>query len=296
MVTAVLVSAMMTAVTVSSWMTAVAVSAWMTAVTVSAWMTVVAVSAWMTAVAVQMHNNTVSSGVESLNMANLPARETPFAESLEVLAHAEKTRYDKNRARALECDTYLPPKLQAELLDMRTRGGRITRVVFLNGEKSVADVASLTHPTLLYRVNLNAPPGSIGACSCGEPLITGKPDVHMVKAADVGGVINIAEKYGKNDLTSTWQAGYANELKIPSHADIDAEFAEYDPYLCYPPILRRGRGRPSKKRKRGCLSAGHGKKKRKFRCSNCHQFGHSKRRCKNITIALTAFPSIANKT
>jgi hypothetical protein len=117
----------------------------------------------------------------------------------------------------------------------------------------------------------------------------------MVKAADVGGVIDIAEKYGTNDLTSTWKAGYADELRIPSDADIDAEFAVYDPSLCYPPMLRRGRGRPSKKRKRGRLSAEHGRAKRPFRCSNCHQFGHSKRRCKNITIELTEFPSVANE-
>ena len=233
-----------------------------------------------------MHGEKTSSGTESLNEANMAAREARFAESVGVLADLEKGRYDRIKAVAKAHDARLPPKVVVELLDLRTRAARIAGVRFLNGgAKSIADVACLTNPQSSHRVELNAQPGSAAVCACGVPLITGKPCVHAVKGADAGGVIDIVDKYDVHDRTESWKRCYEDELMVPSVAAIDAQFAKYDSTLRYPPMTRVPRGRPSTKRKRGVLSATKSRKRR-FRCQQCGQRGHTMRTCKNIEIPL----------
>ena len=201
-----------------------------------------------------------------------------------MLANLEKVRYDGIHAATIAHRARLPPKTVFELHDMRTQGARIANVTFVNGAaKTLADVTCLTNPAMSHRVNLNALPGTAAVCECGEPLITGKPCVHAVKAADTGGVIDIVEKYDVLDRTESWKRCYEGELLVPSVAEIDAQSHLYDPSLRYPPMTRVPRGRPSSKRKRGFLEAGKSNKKR---CKQCGHFGHDSAHCTNLEIPL----------
>jgi len=151
--------------------------------------------------------------------------------------------------------------------------------------KTLARVQSWKDPTVSYETCT-----SVLSCDCGRPEVSGLPCAHLLAHAEAAGV-PIHEVVHKKDRTAGWQQQYPDNVAfiVSSQALVKAKCASRILQgggfaLKLPPVVRRGKGRPSKqKRKPSCLEGQ--PKKRRMTCSVCKREGHRKSKngsCKNM--------------
>ena len=151
--------------------------------------------------------------------------------------------------------------------------------------KTLARVQSWKDPTVSYETDL-----FLLTCDCGRPGVSGLPCAHLLAHAEAAGV-PIHEVVHKKDRTAGWKNQYPDHLAfiVPSQALVKQKSAVRDLagdgfVLKLPPVVRRGKGRPSKqKRKPSCLEGQ--PKKQVMTCSVCKREGHRKSKngsCKNM--------------
>ena len=119
-----------------------------------------------------------------------------------------------------------------------------------------------------------------GACSQGCSVLTGFPCCHQIAFADAG-EHDIVDYIHEIDTADGWRKQYENvQLELPSEADYEDQSHLWDSSICLVPPYKRGRGRPSKKRKIGLLEKLAKKSKPGVTCQRCWGVGHTQRSAK----------------
>ena len=115
-----------------------------------------------------------------------------------------------------------------------------------DNSKTLARVQSWKDPTVSYETCT-----SLMACDCGRPGVTGLPCAHLLAHAEAAG-IPMHETVERKDCTAGWQAQYPENVhfKVPTQAQVKEACAsrilqDRGDALKLPPVVRRGKGRPS---------------------------------------------------
>ena len=145
---------------------------------------------------VYMYGRTASSGVESMNRANMEVRNNTSVDALNAamtLIRIESRRYEKYKASAWKYDLPLTPK---GMMEMRAV---FDNVVPSQYKRHVEDMNTYYRCTVsrnsgegvLYTVAIpkTANNGSFfGGCNCGVPKRDGVPCIHMAVLAEAGDI------------------------------------------------------------------------------------------------------------
>ena len=239
-------------------------------------------------IAGELHGQTTSSPVESLNKANIPARKLDLYNSLLKIAELTEKRFNENAAKDANATGELPPavlKYLAERMEKATKYQNVTVVDMDTKERY--RVPSLSVPGLVYNANLKDM-----TCDCGQPNVDQMPCEDIIAGSRLGGK-QLHQYMLKGDTVAGWRELYAGVTfpPIPSSAEIaiaarttHKEMADINREL--PPSIRNKRGAPQQKRKRGVLESQ--RKRAKPTCQNCFAIGHKANKCPNMPRASQA--------
>lgn len=209
-----------------------------------------------------------------------------------ALARKAKERFEENRAAAIACQSILPPRLMEQLKKVKEQAARITPgdIRFTNLEKTKGIVPLLGNPRKMASVDLSKMPQvDKGACDQSCSVLTGFPCCHQISFVDAG-AHDIKDFIHEIDTADGWRSQYDGiEFELPSEEDYDDRSHLWESSICLVPPYKRGRGRPSKKRKLGFLERLGKKSKPEITCQRCWLVGHTKRSatCPMRTVAPT---------
>jgi hypothetical protein len=231
----------------------------------------------------ELRGKTTSSYVESGNKSVLPVRHLHPAAALVSLAEKMKERFEANRAAASACPSFLPPRLMESLKKVKEQAARIAPgdIRFTNPDKTKGTTPLLGKPKKVASVDLSKMHMvDKGACDQSCSVLTGFPCCHQIAFADAG-EHDIKDFIHEIDTADGWRSQYENvQFELPSEADYDDQSDLWDSSICLVPPYKRGRGRPSKKRKLGFLEKLRKKSKPNVTCQRCWGAGHTKRSAK----------------
>ena len=247
-----------------------------------------------------MYGRSSSSGVESMNKANMEARKATAVDALNAamtLLRMESKRYEKFKELAWKCQFPLTPKGMAEMETL------FEECVPSQYSRDVQDMDSHYHCTVcrnsgegvLYTLSIpkQAINGSFfGTCNCGVPKRDGVPCIHMAVLADAGDIPNPA--FTRLSVmpfwlsTEHWRKQYPKELTCNGSVNIRLVMSKYNQEddIRYCPEWMAGNkaGRPKKNMERAPgvidrIQSSARKKRRKMFCSICNKFNHNTADC-----------------
>ena len=194
---------------------------------------------------------------------------------------SEQERFVIRRAKALACDSSLPPGVEDRLANARSRVNSYTSIQFTSNDRLTARVPSSSNPAVSYNTDLRQLADNGLSCDCGHPQVTGLPCVHLLAHAIAAGLDEV-NFMCDHDTTAGWKAQYPEELEFPLPSDVDIETSRYRDFNLRPPIrTKRRRGRARTRRRRSVLENGaYGSQPRRtITCSNCYMVEHNRRSC-----------------
>ena len=243
---------------------------------------------------VYMYGRTASSGVESMNRANMEVRNNTSVDALNAamtLIRIESRRYEKYKESAWKHDLPLTPK---GMMEMRAV---FDNVVPSQYKRHVEDMNTYYRCTVsrnsgegvLYTVAIPkiANHGSFfGGCNCGVPKRDGVPCVHMAVLADAGDIP--IQDFSRVSLmpfwlsTTHWRKQYPENVSCNGTVNIRLVMSKYNPEdnirYCPDWLAPKKAGRPKKNHRELGVSdhveSGAKKRKKKMFCKLCHKFNH----------------------
>jgi len=246
-----------------------------------------------------MYSRTASSGVESMNRANMEAREATAVDMLNsvmVLLRLESGRFEAYKRAAW--NTHTPPTPQG-MDAMRLAFENVNTTQFTVTVSSLEECYQCTVRfnkvgALTYTVKIPKVPtlGSMfGTCTCGIPKRDGLPCIHMVVLAKGGNINHVSftrVSVMPYWLTSEyWRQQYPMESVCRGDIELQTVMNKYnaedDIRYCPSWAAPNKAGRP-KKNQHGLSVADHissaaKKRKKRMFCKRCQKFNHNYADC-----------------
>ncbi|KAK1283162.1 hypothetical protein QJS10_CPB21g01286 [Acorus calamus] len=173
-------------------------------------------------------------------------------------------------------------------LDTRRRcGNRWRHPLVPNAFRYIQDVRKMTNEFIIrrsddYRAEVISPTHrtvvdlEAMTCSCNRWQLTGLPCSHATALIQEIRGIDIMQFIDPYYLTETYRATY--EMRLNPLVDRELWERVDLPYIVLPPLSRRPRGRPKKKRIRDPNELK--KNKKMHKCGRCGNWGHHRSSCK----------------
>jgi hypothetical protein len=246
-----------------------------------------------------MYGRSASSGVESMNRANMEVRKATSVDTLNAamtLIRIECKRYEKYKELAWKQELPLTPRGMSEMEAVfeNVVAAQYTRDVEEMNRHYHCTVRRNSGEGVLYTVTIPkySRYGSFfGTCNCGVPKRDGVPCIHMAVLAEAGDIPN--PDFTRLSVmpfwmsTEHWRKQYPQNMSCNGSVSIRLVMSKYDPEddirYCPDWLAANKTGRPKKnQRAQGItdhIQSATKKKKRKMFCTICHKFNHISMDC-----------------
>ena len=219
----------------------------------AAWMQFPAAAA---ARGVETLGKTASQGVESLNNANLQARNMDPFNALLWIAEREVKRFQEHRVMALRATdkgSIIVRHASKHIANLKLQGLQVSLGAVENhfSVKHDAD----TFQVVLLHFDATRGEDNCGSCSCGRPVITRLPCKHMLAAANARGrdAISLVPKiYTVERWLGQYGGGGEIDVPFPDSSGL-REVAREDKSIRAPVVGAPKKGRPRIARIRSCF-------------------------------------------
>jgi hypothetical protein len=246
-----------------------------------------------------MHGVSSSSGVESMNKANMAIRQKTAVDLLNAMLNLIKKdsgRYDKYRNCAWGHSHLLTPRGMIEMeeafkdVDQRMYRMQLSEVI----DSHVVQVGRTMVGAKIFTVTIpkTATLGSrFGSCTCGFPATQGLPCRHMVVVAKSNAIEGLTRVMMMPSwwTTEQWRKQFPKESVMRCDTNMHSIKSKYSPddALRYYPVWSAPgkKGRPKKdERRKGVMDhiKESGKKRKqtnRMYCSICQKFNHIAANC-----------------
>jgi hypothetical protein len=248
----------------------------------------------------QMNGESASSGVESMNRANMNVRQKTAVDALNailVLIKGDSVRFEKYKKQAWDRTQLLTPRGMIEMeeayKDVNQREYRLDVTEVENGHVAKVSKTNANAKQFVVFIPKEETLGSrFGSCTCGVPATEGIPCRHMVVLAK-SNVIHGLTRVNTMPLwwtTAQWRNQFPIEATMRSDISMNAIKTRHarDELLRYCPVWSAAakKGRPKKHERRKSIMdhiEESAKKKRKrtkrMYCSICEKFNHNTKDC-----------------
>ena len=247
-----------------------------------------------------MYSKSASSGVESMNKANLSARQRTVIDIINamiLIVKLEGERFTWFKNKAWERDEVLTNRglelMQDVFSNINIMEYRINATACDSIHRvTVRKTSSTNEYTVVIPMEADGYGTRFGSCTCGQPKKDGIPCRHMAVIAmssQINGLTRLQVMPYYWYTTAHWQAQYALDVNCPTIESIQEVKATStkDERLCYCPswtaTTKKGRPKENERRKSVVdLIAESGKKRKRtkrFFCKICHKFDHNTNDC-----------------
>ncbi|CAF2331047.1 unnamed protein product [Brassica napus] len=212
---------------------------------------------------------TTSNAAESINAVFKKPRELPIVSLIEAIRNRLTRWFFDRREGAAMLKSSLTPKVEKKL------NKRCDLASTFDVQSINQDEFQVTDGSRNYLVDLQQM-----TCTCNVFNVDKIPCKHAAKAATSRGLnpgLFVHQYYSKANMC----AAYSESIRpIDELLDVKEIPPHIVAYKCLPPDVKRGAGRPVKRRYE-CFGeqATARKKARKQACSRCHRTGHNRARC-----------------